>query len=73
MLFYIIILVIFIAIFITAAICCVFDRSCPPQKFRRDLKKRPYTILQFRIIFILTFIFAIGIVIPGFIAFSFIP
>lgn len=70
---YIIILSVFIIIFATSAVCCIFDRSCPPSALRRDLKKRPYTICQFRIITALTFLFTVGAIVPGFVAFSYIP
>ena len=70
---YVVILAVFFVVFLTSAVCCIFDRSCPPAVFRRDLKKRPYTICQFRVVTALTFILTIGIIIPGFVAFSYIP
>jgi hypothetical protein len=70
---YIVILVIFLVTFVMSAVCCVFDRSCPAAVFRRDLKSRPYTIRQFRVVTVLTFIITFGIMVPGFIAFTYIP
>ncbi len=70
---YIAILVVFFVIFVASAFCCIFDRSCPPAALKRDLKKRPYTMCQFRVVTTLTFIITFGIMIPGFVAFSYIP
>lgn len=70
---YIAILVVFIVVFGVSAFCCIFDRTCPPKALRRDLKKRPYTICQFRVVTTLTFMITFGIMVPGFVAFTYIP
>ena len=54
-------------------VCCLFDRSCPPDGLRRDAMKRPYSIGEFRVVAAVTMVAAVAVVVAVIIAFSYLP
>lgn len=73
MIIYLIIAVIVTALAGLFCVCCLFDRSCPPDGLRRNTMKSPYSITEFRLVTAVTIVAALGVAIPVIIAFSYLP
>lgn len=73
MIIYLIIAVMVVALAGLFCVCCLFDKSCPPDGLRRNTMKRPYSIVEFRIVTTITMVGAIALVFAVIIAFSYLP
>jgi len=70
---FVIVIILVGVLFVTMCVCSGFNKSCPPVQFRRDLKKNPYTMNEFRIITVLSLVFSTGVIIVSLISLSYIP
>lgn len=71
---YIIFGCIYVLIYLSIVVCCLFERSCPPcETIRRDLDNDPYSKRETRVCMVFTLFFAMGVFVVCMISMSYIP